>query len=233
MDKLVTSIDDAVADIPDGASIAMGGFFTCGIPVYLTHALLNRKIRNLTIISMAGAVGNVDIDALISQGQVSKIIASYPFYRSVEKGRQHICEQMARADKISIEVYPMGTLAEKLRAGGAGIAGFYTLAGVGTVVSQGKETKVFDGKTYLLEKALKPDFAFVHAWKCDHEGNTIYRKTARSFNHVMAMSAKESIVESENVSDSGTLDPNFIHTPGVYVHRVVKIDRPKIKIGID
>jgi 3-oxoacid CoA-transferase A subunit len=233
MDKILNSIDDAVADIPNGAVIAMGGFFTCGIPVYLTRALARRNLRNLTLIAMAVGVGNAEVNEMIEKNQVVRTIASYPFYRSVEKGRNHIFEQMARAGDVKVEVYPMGTFIEKLRAGGAGIAGFYTRAGVGTVVAQGKETKVFDGKTYLLETALKPDYAFIHAWKTDHDGNIVYRKTARNYNQVMAMSAKVTIVETENVLDSGSLDANFIHTPGIYVKRVVKVDRPKINVGID
>jgi 3-oxoacid CoA-transferase subunit A len=233
MDKVISSIDEAVADIPNGASIAMGGFFACGTPVFLTKALARRNPKDLTLILLSAGVGNIEVNELIENDQVRRVIASYPFFRSVEKGRQHIFEQMARTGKIVVDVYPMGTFSEMLRAAGAGIAGFYTRAGVGTVVAQGKETKVFDGKTYLLERAVKPDYAFIHAWKADREGNCFYRKTARSFNPVMAMAAGVTIVETENLVDVGSIDADQVHTPGVYVQRVVKVDRPKVYVGID
>ena len=233
MDKVYASIDEAVADIPDGASIAVGGFFTAGTPVQLIQALAKQGAKNLTIICQQMGPGNEDITQLVVQGQVKKAICNYPFYRSATKGTNSPFEKAVRASQIELEVYPMGTFIEKMRAGGAGIAGFYTPTGVGTTVERGKEKRTFNGRPYLLELALKPDYAFVYAWKGDRMGNLSYRKTARNYNPEMAAAARITIASVEELVEPGELDPDKVHTPGIYVQRVVKVGRRKYKPGID
>ena len=233
MDKVYASIDEAVADIPDGASIAVGGFFTAGTPVQLIQALAKQGAKNLTIICQQMGPGNEDITQLVVQGQVKKAICNYPFYRSATKGANSPFEKAVRASHIELQVYPMGTFIEKMRAGGAGIAGFYTPTGVGTIVERGKEKRTFNGRPYLLEIALKPDYAFVYAWKGDRMGNISYRKTARNYNPEMAAAARITIASVEELVEPGELDPDKVHTPGIYVQRVVKVGRRKYKPGID
>lgn len=233
MDKVYASIDEAVADIPDGASIAVGGFFTAGTPVQLIQALAKQGANNLTIICQQMGPGNEDITQLVVQGQVKKAICNYPFYRSATKGANSPFEKAVRASQIELQVYPMGTFIEKMRAGGAGIAGFYTPTGVGTIVERGKEKRTFNGRPYLLELALKPDYAFVYAWKGDRMGNISYRKTARNYNPEMAAAARITIASVEELVEPGELDPDKVHTPGIYVQRVVKVGRRKYKPGID
>ncbi len=233
MDKVYASIDEAVADIPDGASIAVGGFFTAGTPVQLIQALAKQGAKNLTIICQQMGPGNEDITQLVVQGQVKKAICNYPFYRSASKGANSPFEKAVRASQIELQVYPMGTFIEKMRAGGAGIAGFYTPTGVGTIVERGKEKRTFNGRPYLLELALKPDYAFVYAWKGDRMGNISYRKTARNYNPEMAAAARITIASVEELVEPGELDPDKVHTPGIYVQRVVKVGRRKYKPGID
>jgi len=225
MDKVYPSIDDAVADIPDGASIAIGGFFTAGTPAQLIQALARKGARNLTVICQQMGPGSEDLTKLVLQGQVKKAICTYPFYRSATRGANSPFEKMVCAGKIELEVYPMGTFIEKLRAAGAGIAAFYTLTGVGTVVEQGKEKREFNGREYLLELALKPDYAFVYAWKGDRMGNIVCRKTARNYNPEMAAAAGITIASVEEVVETGVLDPDKVHIPGIYVQRVVKVER--------
>ena len=225
MDKVFASIDDAVADIPDGASIAIGGFFTAGTPVDLIQALSRASAKNLTIICQSMGPGNEDVTQLVVQGQVKKAICNYPFYRSATRGADSPFEQAVRAANIEVEVYPMGTFIEKLRAGGAGLAGFFTPTGVGTVVERGKEKKTFNGREYLLETALKPDYAFVHAWRGDSVGNLMYRKTARNYNPEMAAAGKITIAAVEELVELAELDPDKVHTPGIYVQRVVRVQR--------
>jgi 3-oxoacid CoA-transferase A subunit len=233
MDKVYASIDEAVADIPDGASIAVGGFFTAGTPVQLIQALAKQGAKNLTIICQQMGPGNEDVTQLVVQGQVKKAICNYPFYRSATKGANSPFEKAVRASQIELQVYPMGTFIEKMRAGGAGIAGFYTPTGVGTIVERGKEKRTFNGRPYLLELALKPDYAFVYAWKGDRMGNISYRKTARNYNPEMAAAARITIASVEELVEPGELDPDKVHTPGIYVQRVVKVGRRKYKPGID
>ena len=233
MDKVFTSVDEAVKDIPDGASIAIGGFFTAGTPVHLIQALARQGAKNLTIICQQMGPGNEDMTKLVEQGQVKKAICNYPFYRSASKGANSPFEKAVRAGNIEVEVFPMGTFIEKMRAAGAGIAGFYTPTGVGTVVERGKEKKTFNGRPHLLELALKPDYAFVYAWKGDRMGNLTYRKTARNYNPEMATAAKITIASVEKVVEPGELDPDKVHTPGIYVQRVVEVPRRSYKPGID
>ncbi len=225
MDKVCQSVDESVADIPDGASIAIAGFFTAGTPVPLIQALARQGARNLTIISQQMGPGNEDLTQLVVNGQMKKAVCNYPFYRSVSRGANSPFEQAVRAGKIELEVYPMGTFIEKLRIGGAGIAGFYTPTGVGTTVEAGKEKRVFDGREYLLELALKPDYAFVYAYRGDHAGNLSCRKTARNYNPEMAAAAGITIAAVENLVDNGKIDPDKVHIPGIYVQRVVKVDK--------
>jgi len=231
VNKVYPSIDEAVADMFDNATIALGGFFTAGSPIYLTEALANQGAKNLTIIVQSVGIGNWEVNLLLETHQVKKVICNYPFFRSAS--RTSLFEQQLRAGEVECEVYPLGTFIEKLRSGGAGIAGFYTPTGAGTLVAEGKECRVFDGKEYLLELALHPDFAFIHAYKGDSFGNLVYRETSRNYNPEMAMSANITIAEVENLVEPGELDPDHVHTPGIFVQRVVKVDRPDINVTID
>jgi 3-oxoacid CoA-transferase subunit A len=231
VDKVFPSIEEAIKDIPDGASIGFPGFFSCGNPVFLTRALAKQGTKNLTLVVMQLGVGNEEINELLQNGQVKKAVCNYPFYRSASK--KSLFEQLLIAGKVECELFPMGTFAEKLRAAGAGIPAFYTPTGVGTYVAEGKEVRVFDGRDCLLEKALKIDYGFIHAWKADHMGNLIFRKTSRNCNPDIARASRVAIVEAEEVVETGELDPDLVHLPSVYVKRVVKVGRPKIKIGID
>jgi 3-oxoacid CoA-transferase A subunit len=233
MDKVFASIDEAVKDIPDGASIAVGGFFTAGTPAQLLQALAKQGAKNLTIICQQMGPGNEDVTKLVEQGQVKKAICNYPFYRSASRGANSPFEIAVRAGKIEVEVFPMGTFIEKLRAAGAGLAGFYTPTGVGTVVERGKEKRVFNGRAYLLEVALKPDYAFVYGWKGDRMGNVTFRKTAQNYNPEMGKAARITIASVEKVVEPGELDPDKVHLPGVYVQRVVEVPRRTYKPGID
>ena len=233
MDKAYASVDDAVADIPDGASIAIGGFFTAGTPVHLIRALAKQGAKNLTIICQQMGPGNEDITKLVLQGQIKRAISNYPFYRSATKGANAPFEKAVCAEKVELEVYPMGTFIEKLRAGGAGLAAFYTPIGVGTVVESGKEKKSFNDRDYLLELALKPDYAFIYAWKGDRMGNLVCRKTARNYNPEMAAAAKVTIASVEQLVEPGELDPDKVHVPGIYVQRMVRVDRQNYIPSID
>jgi 3-oxoacid CoA-transferase A subunit len=233
MDKVYDSIDEAVADIPDGASVAISGFFTAGTPVHLIRALARQGAKDLTLICQQVGPGNEDLTKLVLQGRVKKAVCTYPFYRSVTRGANSAFEKAVRAGKIALEVYPMGTFIEKLRAAGAGLAGFYTPAGVGTVVETGKEKRVFSGREYLLETALKPDYALVYAWKGDRAGNLVCRKTARNYNPEMAAAARITIASVEEIVEPGELDPDKVHIPGIYVQRVVRVDRQNYIPTID
>ena len=225
MDKTCASVDEAVADIPDGASVAIGGFFTAGTPFQLIRALARRKAKGLTVICQSFGPGNEDISQLVMQGQVKKAICNYPFYRSATRGAESPFEQAVRDGEVEVEVYPMGTFIEKLRAGAAGLAGFYTPTGVGTVVEWEKEKRVFNGCEYLLELALKPDYAFIHVWSGDRVGNLICRKTARNYAPEMAAAASVTIASVEELEEPGELDPDKIHIPGIYVQRIIEVER--------
>ncbi len=246
MDKVIPNIDEAIADIPEGAMIAIPGFFACGVPRALLQALIKKGTKNLTLTCGCGPLvgASEELRALVKNGQIKKVIDSYGLDRSASKGAQNPFEQAVRAGTIEFEAYPMGTLAEKYHAAGAGIPAFYTPTGVGSVVEETtvssidknrvkKETRVINGKKYILEYALQPDYAFVHACKGDREGNLRYSKTAKNFNPVMASAAKITIAEVENLVEPGELDGNDVHTPSVYVHRIVKVERPKFAVTID
>lgn len=208
--------------------IAFGGFFSAGRPIELTRALARKGVKNLTVVVQQVGTGNEEMLELVIKGQIKKAICNYPFPRSASKGAQHPFEQAVRRGEIELEVYPIGTFVEKLRCAGAGIPAFYTPTGVGTVVAEGKEVRVFNGVENLLETALPVDFAFVHAWKGDSEGNLVYRFTAQNYNNAMAMAGKVTIAEIETLIEVGELDPNYIHTPGIFVKRVVVTGRPEL-----
>jgi len=246
VDKVIPSIEEAIADIPDGSMIAIPGFFACGVPRALLQALIKKGTKNLTLTCGCGPLvgASAELTALVKNGQLKKVIDSYGLDRSATKGAQNPFEIAVRAGTIELEVFPMGTLAEKYHAAGAGIAAFYTPTGVGSVVEEAsvtsieknrvkKESRVIDGKKYILETALQPDYAFVHAQIGDREGNLRYAKTAKNFNPVMATAAKITIAEVEQLVETGELDGNDIHTPSVYVRRVVQVSRPKFAITID
>lgn len=213
MNKVVADAREAVRDIPDGATLALGGFGLCGIPENCIAALVERGIKNLTCISNNAGVDEFGIGLMLQKGQVKKMISSYV-------GENKLFEQLVLSGKLEIELNPQGTLAERIRAGGAGIPAFYTPTGFGTVVADGKETKEFDGRMYVLERALKADFALVKAWRGDAMGNLVFRKTARNFNPMIATCGKITVAEVEELVPVGSIDPDQVHTPGVYVKRI-------------
>ncbi|MEK4013365.1 CoA transferase subunit A [Peribacillus sp. FSL M8-0224] len=214
MSKLLTSFDSAIQQIEDGATIIVGGFGLSGIPEKLIIALRNKGVKDLTIVSNNCGVDDWGLGLLLENKQIKKMIASYV-------GENKLFEQQFLSGELEVELVPQGTLAERLRAGGAGIPAFYTATGVGTEVAKGKEHKEFDGRTFIMEKGIVGDFAFVKAWKADHFGNLVYRKTARNFNPVVATAGKVTLVEVEELVGTGELDPDEIHTSGVYVQKVL------------
>jgi 3-oxoacid CoA-transferase subunit A len=213
MNKVVRDAGEAVADIQDGATIMMGGFGLCGVPENLITALRARNVKGLTVISNNPGIDGQGVGLLVDNRQVRKLIATYV-------GENQFFEKLVLSGEIEAELVPQGTFSERMRAGGAGIAAFFTPTGYGTVVAQGKETREFNGRTYVLEHGLTADFAFVKAWKGDQWGNLIYRKTARNFNPVMATAARVTIAEVEELVEVGDLQPDSIHTPAIYVQRI-------------
>jgi 3-oxoacid CoA-transferase subunit A len=213
MNKVVASAEEAVRDIPDGASIMIGGFGLCGNPENLIRALVKKGVKNLTTMSNNAGVDGFGVGLLLAAGQIRRHIGTYV-------GENKLLEQMVLSGKIELELVPQGTFSERMRAGGAGIPAFFTPTGVGTMVGENKETREFDGRTYVMERALKADYAFIKAWKGDKWGNLVYRKTARNFNPMMATAARITIAEVEELVEVGELDPDSIHTPSVYVKRI-------------
>jgi 3-oxoacid CoA-transferase subunit A len=213
LNKIVRDAREAIADIQDGATIMLGGFGLCGIPENLITALRDKGPKNLTIISNNAGIDGQGAGLLLDAHQVRKIIATYV-------GENKLFEEMALSGQLEVELVPQGTFSERMRAAGAGIPAFYTPTGYGTLVAEGKETREFNGRMYVLEKALPADFAFVKAWKGDAWGNLVYRKTARNFNPVMATAARVTIAEVENLVEVGTLEPDGVHTPALYVQRI-------------
>jgi 3-oxoacid CoA-transferase subunit A len=213
MNKVVANSDEAIQDLPDGATLMIGGFGLCGIPENLIRALVRRGTKNLTTISNNVGVDGYGMGLLLAAGQISRHFGSYV-------GENRLLEQMVLEKKIDLELVPQGTFSERIRAGGAGIPAFFTPTGVGTLIAENKETREFDGRTYVMERALKADFAFVRAWKGDKWGNLVYRKTARNFNPMMATAAKVTVAEVETLVEVGELAPDLIHTPSVYVQRI-------------
>ena len=214
MNKLYRSAAEAVADIPAGATLMAGGFGLCGIPENLILALRDRGIDGLTVISNNCGVDDWGLGPLLQARQIRKMISSYV-------GENKEFERQYLSGELEVELCPQGTLAERIRAGGAGIPAFYTPTGVGTVVADGKETRQFDGRWYVQERSLFADFALVKAWKGDAAGNLVYRKTARNFNPMMATAARVTIAEVEELVEVGEIDPDAVHTPGIFVKRLV------------
>ncbi|MFJ5759055.1 CoA transferase subunit A [Neobacillus sp. NPDC093182] len=212
--KLFTSFSEAVSDIQDGAVLIVGGFGLCGIPEYAIQALKEKGTKNLTVVSNNCGVDDWGLGLLLANKQIKKMVSSYV-------GENKIFEQQFLSGELEVELTPQGTLAERIRAGGAGIPGFYTATGIGTPIAEGKEVKEFDGRTYLLERGIVGDFALVKAWKADTLGNLVYRKTSRNFNPLAAMAGKITIAEVEEIVEAGELNPDEIHTPGIYVQRIL------------
>lgn len=214
MSKVMNSFMEAISDIQDGASLIVGGFGLCGIPEMAIQALRDQGTKDLTVYSNNCGVDDWGLGLLLANKQIKKMISSYV-------GENKIFEQQYLSGELEVELTPQGTLAERMRAGGAGIPGFYTATGVGTPIAEGKETKVFNGKTYLLEEGIVGDFALVKAWKADKLGNLVYRKTSRNFNPLAAMAGKITIAEVEEIVEPGELNPDEIHTPGIFVQRLL------------
>jgi 3-oxoacid CoA-transferase A subunit len=213
MNKLVKDASEAVKDVFDGAVLALGGFGLCGIPEHTIAALVEKGVKNLTCISNNAGVDGFGIGLLLEKRQVKKMISSYV-------GENRLFEQLVLSGELELELTPQGTLAEKLRAGGAGIPAFFTPTGFGTKIAEGKETREINGRSYVLEKSLFADFAIVKAWKGDTMGNLVFRGTARNFNPMVATASYKTIAEVEELVPAGELDPDEIHTPGIYVKRI-------------
>jgi 3-oxoacid CoA-transferase subunit A len=224
MNKIYPSAAKALEGIvADGQLLAVGGFGLCGIPEALIAALRDSGKKNLTAISNNAGVDGFGLGLLLETRQIKRMISSYV-------GENKEFERQYLAGELELEFTPQGTLAEKLRAGGAGIPAFYTRTGVGTMVAEGKETREFDGHTYVMERSLNPDVALVKAWKADKSGNLVFRRTARNFNPACAMAGKVTIAEVEQIVETGAIDPDAIHLPGIYVHRIVLNATPEKRI---
>ena len=213
MDKRISSADAAIEKLTDGATILMGGFGLCGIPENLIAAVRRKGTKSLTIVSNNAGIDDFGIGILLQNRQVKKMISTYV-------GENKLFEQQVLSGELEVELNPQGTLAERLRAGGAGVPAFFTPTGVGTMVAEGKETREFDGRQYVMERGLRGQFAFVKAWKGDRWGNLVYRKAARNFNPLMATAADYVIAEVEELVDLGRLDPDSVHTPGIFVNAI-------------
>ncbi len=221
INKQVSSAADAVRDVFDGATVMVGGFGEAGSPIELIHALIDHGATDLTVVSNNTGSGEVGLAALLKAGRVSKVICSFP-----RTANSTVFPDLYRSGKTTLELVPQGTLAERIRAGGAGIPGFYTPAAVGTPLAEGKELRTFDGQKYLLERGLTADFALIKGRIADTHGNVIYNKTARNFGPPMAMAAKIAIVQVNEVVEPGQIDPEVVVTPGIFVNRVVAVPNP-------
>src|SRR5215831_7031883 len=215
MNKMVATADEAIRDVQDGAVVMSGGFGLCGNPENLIAALHRKGVKNLTIISNNCGTTDLGLGILLKAKQVKKMVSSYV-------GENKEFERQFLSGEIEVELTPQGTLAERIRAGGCGIGGFFTPTGVGTKIAEGKESRVIDGKEFILEKPLYADFAIIRAWKADRWGNCVFRETARNFSPLMAMAAKTTIVECEHLVEVGEIDPDEIHTPSIFVQKVLK-----------
>lgn len=220
INKVVATADQAVQDIPDNATLIVGGFGLCGIPENLIAALVRKGVRGLTCISNNAGVDDGGLGLLLQTRQIRKMVSSYV-------GENAEFERQFLSGELEVEFVPQGTLAERMRAAGAGIPAFFTPAGYGTIVAEGKETREFHGKQYVMERAIQGDFSLVAAWKADRLGNLVYRKTARNFNPMAATAGQICVAEVEQLVDVGELDPDCVHTPGIFVHRVVVAPRQK------
>ena len=223
MNKVFPSSEAAVADIPDGATLMVGGFGLCGIPENLIAALVRRGVKNLHTIANNVGVDGQGLGLMLDAGMITSHVGSYV-------GENKLLEKLVLEKKIDLKLIPQGTLAESIRAGGAGIPAYYTPSGVGTVVAEGKDQREFNRRTYLLEKALTADYSLIKAWRGDRLGNLVYRKTARNFNPMMATAAKITIAEVEELVEPGALDPDHVVTPGIYVHRIVQGEKNEKRI---
>ena len=223
MNKVLPGSDVAVASIFDGATVMLGGFGLCGVPENLIAALVRRGVRGLHTISNNMGIDGFGLGLLLEAGAIASHIGSYV-------GENKLLESQVISGQLKVNLIPQGTLAERIRAGGAGIPAFYTPTGIGTVVAEGKEVRDFDGRSYLLERALTADFALIKAWKGDRLGNLLYRKTARNFNPMMATAGRVTIAEVEQLVDPGQLEPDAIMTPGIYVQHLVKGERYEKRI---
>jgi 3-oxoadipate CoA-transferase alpha subunit len=221
IDKRVATAHEAVADISDGATIMVGGFGEAGSPIELLHALIDQGATDLTIVSNNTGSGEVGLAALIKAGRVSKAVCSFP-----RTANSTVFAELYRSGRIQLELVPQGTLAERIRCGGAGLPAFYTPTGVGTPLAEGKELREFEGKQYVMERGLRADFTLIKARTADVHGNLLYNKTARNFSPIMAMAADTTIVQAADVVDAGDLDPECIVTPGIFVDRVVGVAQP-------
>jgi 3-oxoacid CoA-transferase subunit A len=218
VNKVFSSAAEAVADIPNGATLLAGGFGLCGIPENLILALRDRGVSGLTVVSNNCGVDDFGLGVLLQTRQIKKMISSYV-------GENKEFERQYLSGELEVELCPQGTLAERIRAGGAGIPAFFTATGYGTVVADGKDTRWFDGRPYVMERALVGDFAIIKAQKADRHGNLVFNKTARNFNAMMATAAKVTIVEVEELVEPGEIDPDSVHVPGIYVHRILLGER--------
>ncbi|MGA8755595.1 MAG: CoA transferase subunit A [Stellaceae bacterium] len=215
MDKVFADADAALSGLlRDGMVIMAGGFGLCGIPEKLIAAIRHAGVRKLTVVSNNAGIDGVGLGILLESGQIRKMISSYV-------GENKLFADLYLKGELELEFNPQGTLAERIRAGGAGIPAFFTKTGVGTLIAEGKETREFEGETYVMERGLVADLALVHAWKGDREGNLVYRKTARNFNPVMATAGRVTVAEVEHLVEPGEIDPDHIHTPGIFVQRIV------------
>ncbi len=221
IDKSSTSLAEAVADVFDGATVMVGGFGEAGSPIELIHALIDQGAKNLTVVNNNTGSGHVGLAALIENGQVARMICSYP--RTVGS---KVFPELYRSGRIELELVPQGTLAERIRAGGSGIPAFYTATSVDTPLAEGKELRTFEGRDYVMEYALKADFALIKCERADRHGNLIYNKTARNFAPIMAMAARTTIVQTGGLLEVGAIDPEAIITPGIFVNRIVTVAEP-------
>jgi len=221
INKLIDSIREAVADIDDGATVMIGGFGEAGSPIELIHALIDQGAKDLTVVNNNTGSGHVGLAALLDNERVGRMICSYP-----RTTNSKVFPEQYRAGKVELELVPQGTLAERIRAGGAGIPAFYTATGVGTVLAEGKERREFDGREYLMEHGLSADFALVKAATADRYGNLLYNKTARNFAPIMCTAAQTTIVQTASVVPAGDIDPECVVTPGIFVDRVVHVADP-------
>ncbi|MDB5879749.1 3-oxoacid CoA-transferase subunit A [Noviherbaspirillum suwonense] len=221
INKISATLEDAVADVHDGATVMIGGFGNAGMPAELIDALIAQGARELTIVNNNAGNGDTGLAALLKAKRVRKIICSFP-----RQTDSHVFDALYRAGEIELELTPQGNLAERIRAAGAGIGGFFTPTGYGTLLAEGKETRLIDGRHYVLESPIHADFALIKALKGDRWGNLVYRKTARNFGPIMAMAAKCAIAQVSEVVELGELDPEAIVTPGIFVQRIVKQEAP-------
>ncbi len=221
IDKKYSSVANAVADIPDGATVMIGGFGASGSPVELIHALIDQGAKDLTVINNNTGNGEVGLAALIGNGQVRKMICSFP-----RSSQSKVFPELYKQGRIELEIVPQGTLAERIRAAGAGIPAFFTPTTVGTILAEGKESREFDGRTYVMESWLKADFALIKCEVADPMGNLTYNKTARNFSPIMCMAATTTIVQTRNLVAAGEIDPEIVITPGVFVNRIVEVAQP-------